>query len=48
VDKLLEKAIYSACLKSAVAMGDKIYELSWFGKNHAKVLSVRIDDKIAA
>ena len=30
----LEKKIYNACLASAKNMGDRIKDMSWFGKNH--------------
>ncbi len=36
-NKQLEKAVYDACLKSALAMGSRIKDLSWFGKNHKNV-----------
>jgi hypothetical protein len=40
-----EKAIYEACLKSAISMGSRIKTLSWFGKNHGQV---KVEDKLAA
>jgi uncharacterized protein HemY len=43
--KQFEKAIYQACLKSALNMGSRIKTLSWFGKNHAKMTS---EGKLAA
>lgn len=30
----LELKIYQACLTSAVAMGNRIKDMSWFGRNH--------------
>lgn len=45
--QLLKKAIYDACLKSASAMGDRVKDLSWFGKNCEKTLAVE-NDKVAA
>lgn len=30
----LEEKIYQACLASAKNMGNRIKEMSWFGKNH--------------
>lgn len=47
MEKLLEKAVYDACLKSAIAMGDRIKHLSWFGKNHAKE-TAEATEKLAA
>lgn len=29
----LKEAIYVACLKSALAMGDRLKGISWFGRN---------------
>jgi hypothetical protein len=48
MDKLLEEAVFSACLKSAVAMGDKIYGLSWFGKNQNLASYASSEEKTAA
>ncbi len=45
--QLLKKAIYDACLKSASAMGDRIKDLSWFGKSYEKSLNLECD-KLAA
>lgn len=33
MDELKEK-IYQACLASAKNMGDRIKDMSWFGRNH--------------
>lgn len=30
----MKEEIYEACLASAIAMGPRLKELSWFGKNH--------------
>lgn len=30
----LELKIYKACLASAISMGNRIKDMSWFGKNH--------------
>lgn len=30
----LEKKIYAACLASAKNMGNRVKEMSWFGRNH--------------
>jgi hypothetical protein len=46
-NKQLEKAVFDACLKSALAMGDRIKNLSWFGKNHQKATSLG-NEKLAA
>ena len=45
MEQKFEKAIYDACLKSAIAMGARIKTMSWFGKNHAQAT---IEDKKAA
>ena len=44
--QILEKALYEACLRSARAMGKRVKQMSWFGKNH--VDTVRSEDKVAA
>jgi hypothetical protein len=31
----LEAVVYEECLKAAIAMGDELNGLSWFGKNWA-------------
>lgn len=38
----LEEKIYQACLASAKSMGNRIKELSWFGKNKQLNLLKRI------
>jgi hypothetical protein len=45
--QLLKKAVYSACLKSASAMGLRIKDLSWFGKSFEKCTQQE-NDKLAA
>jgi hypothetical protein len=45
MEKQFEKAIYEACLQSAIAMGSRIKTLSWFGKNHAVN---KVEEKLAA
>ncbi len=35
VREKLRKELYVAFLKSAVAMGNDLKQLSWFGRNHA-------------
>ncbi len=37
----MKAAIYNAFLASAVAMGDRIKEISWFGKNQAKIEAMK-------
>ena len=37
MSKEFEAAIYDACLKSAIAMGDRIKTMSWFGKNRGRI-----------
>lgn len=32
-DNEMKKFIYDACLKAAIALGDDIKKLSWFGRN---------------
>lgn len=36
VDKELERAIRSAFLKAAIAMGDDLKTISWFGRHYKK------------
>jgi hypothetical protein len=43
----LKDALYDACLKSAIAMGPRIKDLSWFGKNHLEKKSQDQDKKAA-
>jgi hypothetical protein len=47
MEKLLEKAVYAACLESAIAMGARIKDISWFGKNQVKAVS-EATEKLAA
>jgi hypothetical protein len=46
--QLLKKAIFDACLKSASAMGERINDLSWFGKNCEKTIQSEQDKNLAA
>jgi len=32
----IAKAVYDACLEAAIAMGDDLKGLSWFGRSSAK------------
>ena len=36
MNKEFEQAIFDACLKSAIDMGDRLKTMSWFGKNHVR------------
>lgn len=35
--QVIYDTLYQACLKAAQDMGDDLYKISWFGKNHTDI-----------